>query len=157
MIPGKQQGNGGKTPARWEIIDRREEASFRVFPVGRKRCRHPIRGREDDFFVLESSDWVNVAVVTPDGQMVLVEQYRFGSETLSLEVPGGLMDRGENPIFGPTQKRERAWALSITTQPNPARIAHIRAWATTRRRRRLCSYLLRSTVRNPLSDRKLTN
>ncbi len=44
-------------------------------------------------FVLESPDWVNVIPITTDGQMVLVEQYRQGSDTVELEVPGGVMDK----------------------------------------------------------------
>jgi ADP-ribose pyrophosphatase len=44
-------------------------------------------------FVLESPDWVNVIPITTDGKMVLVEQYRQGSETVELEVPGGVMDK----------------------------------------------------------------
>jgi 8-oxo-dGTP pyrophosphatase MutT (NUDIX family) len=126
-MAGNRQGDECGRPSRWEILDRTEEAACRVFSVVRKLCRHPVRGREDDFYVLESSDWVNVVAVTPDGRMVLVEQYRFGSEELSLEVPGGLMDLGENPIE--TAERElreetgfvgRRSRLLGSVRPNPA-------------------------------------
>ena len=126
-MAGNRQGDECGRPSRWEILERTEEAACRVFSVVRKLCRHPVRGREDDFYVLESSDWVNVVAVTPDGRMVLVEQYRFGSEELSLEVPGGLMDLGENPIE--TAERElreetgfvgRRYRLLGSVRPNPA-------------------------------------
>ena len=124
---GNQRGDDSERPARWEILGRVEEASCRVFSVVRKHCRHPIREREDDFYVLESSDWVNSVAVTPGGRMVLVEQYRFGSEDLSLEVPGGLMDLGEDPVEAAERELKeetgfvgRASRLLGSVRPNPA-------------------------------------
>ena len=55
----------------------------------------PRTGKEHDFFVLDSVNWVNVIAVTPDQQLVMVEQYRHGSNTVELEIPGGMMDPGE--------------------------------------------------------------
>jgi len=114
-------------PAVWETLSRTEEAACRVFSVIRKRCRHPVRNREADFYVLESTDWVNTVAVTPDGRMILVEQFRYGTEALSLEVTGGVMDLGEDPIAaaerelseetGFVGKRAR---LLGSVRPNPA-------------------------------------
>ena len=55
----------------------------------------PRTGREHDFFVIDSVNWVNVIAITPDEQLVMVEQYRHGSNTVELEIPGGMMDPGE--------------------------------------------------------------
>ena len=60
--------------------------------------RHPVRGTEKEFIVAHAPDWVNVVAVTPEGKIVLVRQFRFGSNALSLEVPGGVMEEGEDPI-----------------------------------------------------------
>jgi 8-oxo-dGTP pyrophosphatase MutT (NUDIX family) len=54
--------------------------------------KSPRTGREHEFIVLDAVNWVNVVAVTPDQQMVLVEQYRHGSDTVELEIPGGIMD-----------------------------------------------------------------
>src|SRR5437660_1408897 len=40
------------------------------------------------------SNWP-VNAVTPNNQLVMVEQYRHGSNTVELEIPGGMMDRTE--------------------------------------------------------------
>jgi 8-oxo-dGTP pyrophosphatase MutT (NUDIX family) len=57
------------------------------------RCKGlPRTGQQHDFFVIESVDWVNVLAVTPDEHLVMVEQYRHGSNTVELEIPGGVMD-----------------------------------------------------------------
>jgi len=68
---------------------------FRVFQLREDRAVSPRTGAELPFYVIESVDWVNVIAVTPDDQLVLVEQYRHGSETVELEIPGGMMDPEE--------------------------------------------------------------
>lgn len=45
--------------------------------------------------VLEAPDWVNVVALTPDRDVVLVEQFRHGTATVDLEVPGGVMDAAD--------------------------------------------------------------
>ncbi|HEX7471219.1 MAG TPA: NUDIX hydrolase, partial [Verrucomicrobiae bacterium] len=55
----------------------------------------PRTGEEHDFFVLDSVDWVNVVAVTPQNELVMVEQFRHGSNTVELEIPGGMMDAHE--------------------------------------------------------------
>lgn len=71
---------------------------FRVFKLRSDRRVSPRTGKEHDFFVLESANWVNVIALTPDQQVVLIEQFRHGSNQVELEIPGGLMDAGESPV-----------------------------------------------------------
>ena len=59
--------------------------------------------RENDdgsstFFVLENPDWVNVVALTKDKEIVLIEQFRHGSGSFILEIPGGMADEGEDPM-----------------------------------------------------------
>jgi 8-oxo-dGTP pyrophosphatase MutT (NUDIX family) len=69
-----------------------------VFDVLHARYRHPGRGRERDFVVIQAPDWVNVIALTPDLRLVLVRQFRFGIDDFSLEIPGGVMEPGEDPL-----------------------------------------------------------
>lgn len=55
-------------------------------------------GMEKNFVVLGSPDWVNVVPLTADGQVVLIRQFRVGSNEYAVEIPGGLIDPGERPI-----------------------------------------------------------
>ena len=48
-------------------------------------------------FVLEQPTWVNVIPLTPNNQVIMVEQWRHGTRSIHLETPGGLMDDGETP------------------------------------------------------------
>jgi ADP-ribose pyrophosphatase len=79
----------------WRKISSRPLGDFRVFSVREERKISPRTGREHTFFVIDSSNWVNVIALTPDQQIVLVEQFRQGSETVELEIPGGIIDPGD--------------------------------------------------------------
>jgi 8-oxo-dGTP pyrophosphatase MutT (NUDIX family) len=68
---------------------------FRIFKMRSDFKLSPRTGKEHDFYVLDSVDWVNIIAVTPDQKLVMVEQYRHGSNTVELEVPGGMMDKDE--------------------------------------------------------------
>ncbi len=71
---------------------------YRVFKLRSDRRISPRTGKEHDFFVLDSANWVNIIALTSDGQLVMIEQFRHGSERVELEIPGGLMDAGESPV-----------------------------------------------------------
>jgi 8-oxo-dGTP pyrophosphatase MutT (NUDIX family) len=77
---------------------------------------------------MDSADWVNIVPVTPHGHLLLIRQFRHGTESMVWEIPGGLMD----PIDeGPKQaayrelleetgyEAERVTCLGVV-HPNPA-------------------------------------
>ena len=69
----------------------------RVFRVGRSQAHSPRGGEPHTFYRIEADDWVNVVPVTPDDEVVMVRQYRHGSRSVTLEIPGGMIDPGESP------------------------------------------------------------
>ena len=80
-----------------------------------------------DATIVDSPDWVNVLPLTPDGNVVLIRQYRFGSIGETLEIPGGLIDPGESaPVAAGRELREetgyRAERMTSlgSVSPNPA-------------------------------------
>ena len=79
----------------WSTISSRPLGDYRVFTVRGVTRRSPRTGAGHEFFVIDSVNWVNVVALTPDRRMILVEQYRQGSETVELEIPGGMMDAGD--------------------------------------------------------------
>jgi 8-oxo-dGTP pyrophosphatase MutT (NUDIX family) len=79
----------------WKTIRTTPVGDFRVFKLRTDTNVNPRTGKEFGFYVLESVDWVNVIAITPDQKLVMVEQYRHGSKTVELEVPGGMMDPHE--------------------------------------------------------------
>ena len=49
-----------------------------------------------DYYVLEYPDWVNVIALTEDNQVILVRQYRHAAGEVILELPGGVIEKGES-------------------------------------------------------------
>jgi 8-oxo-dGTP pyrophosphatase MutT (NUDIX family) len=82
----------------WKRLGSRPIADCRVFKVLSESFRSPRTGQDHEFFVLSSADWVNVVALTDAGEMLLVRQFRFGRQQMSLEIPGGMVDPGESPI-----------------------------------------------------------
>ena len=79
----------------WKKVSSQPAGDFRIFKIRSDTCVNPRTGKEHDFYVLDSVNWVNVIAVTPDQQLVMVQQYRHGSGTVELEIPGGMMDPHE--------------------------------------------------------------
>lgn len=84
-----------KDPVPWKTIEETLHASCKVFDIYRRHCRHPGDNREGDFYIIDCADWVQVLALTPERDLVLVQQYRFGSNTLSWEMPGGIIDNDD--------------------------------------------------------------
>jgi ADP-ribose diphosphatase len=81
----------------WELVESRDDRDYRLFSVTINRNRSPRTGKIHEFQVLKSPDWVAVVAMTPRDELIMVRQYRHGTEELSLEPPGGLVKEGQDP------------------------------------------------------------
>jgi ADP-ribose pyrophosphatase len=103
-------------------------ADFRIFKMRRDRRRSPRTGQEHRFFVLETPDWVNVVPLTPDGQVVMIHQFRHGTAEVTLEIPGGMVDVDDDDPAESVRRElleETGYAADKlihigTVDPNPA-------------------------------------
>jgi ADP-ribose diphosphatase len=113
-------------PSRWVREGERTLASTKVLDLLGVRFRRASGGAEKEFVVIHAPDWVNVIALTPDGKLVLVRQFRFGSNTLSLELPGGMIEEGEDPVAAGVRElaEETGYggkaSLLGSVSPNPA-------------------------------------
>lgn len=114
-------------PPRWERLDQRTLASTRVFDLQSVRFRHPRRAVERDFVVIDAPDWVNIVARTTDNRIVLVNQFRYGSDGFSWEIPGGIIERGEDPVVAGLRELQEETGygggkarLLGSIRPNPA-------------------------------------
>lgn len=82
---------------KWETISSSFAGNFKIFDISRIKRRHPDLDKQGDFVVLNSAEWVNIIPVTKDNKVVFVEQYRHGTDEITLEVPGGLVELNEDP------------------------------------------------------------
>jgi len=82
----------------WEKLSSTIHSDHRIFKVRHDRVINPRTNAEHEMVVLENPEWVNIIALTPDDELVMVEQYRQGSESVELEIPGGIVDNGEPPL-----------------------------------------------------------
>lgn len=114
-------------PTRWETLSHVSRLQTPVFDVFGTRFRHPVRAVEREFIVIRAPDWVNVVAVTTDDRIVLVRQFRYGVADFSLEVPGGVMEQGEDPVTSGLRELQEETGFSGApakllgwVHPNPA-------------------------------------
>lgn len=97
-------GEARGEPPVWERVSSEELADYEMFRVRRDRAKSPRDGQEHDFNIAESPDGVTVVALTPDGDMVLVEQFRHPLRRVELELPAGVVDEGEAPAAAATRE-----------------------------------------------------
>jgi ADP-ribose pyrophosphatase YjhB (NUDIX family) len=112
---------------KWRRRESRLAAKYPVFEVHHHAMSDAEGRPRRDVFCFECPDWTNVVAVTDDDELVLIWQYRFGTDTLGLELPGGVLEPGEAPERGALRElREETGyeapgvELLSTVQPNPA-------------------------------------
>ncbi|MDE0586567.1 MAG: NUDIX hydrolase [Planctomycetota bacterium] len=89
---------------RWKLQSSKHRDAYRIFSVREDFYSHPALENESSFFVIESSDWVNVIATTHDDEIILIRQFRPGIGAVRLEIPGGVIDAGETPGAAATRE-----------------------------------------------------
>lgn len=119
--------SSGQEPPRWEIVNDRLLNACRVWDLRERRYRHPNTGKEGDFYYLDSRDWVIVVARTLAGELVLIRQFRWGSDELSWELPGGIIDAGEDVVTAGLRELQEETGYAAKSgrlighaRPNPA-------------------------------------
>lgn len=115
----------------WRELRREPLVDCRIFSVERSIAVSPVDGSEHDYYRVLSTDWVQIIPITAADEVVMVRQYRHGASSLVLEIPGGLIEAGEEPQAAAIREcleetgfaAERAYAMSALN-PNPAIHAH---------------------------------
>lgn len=121
-----EPGAEGHPPV-WRVLDDEHLQHCKVFDVHRATMESPATGGAHPFYRIASAEWVNVVALTPAEELVMVRQFRHGSRTVTLEIPGGIVDPGETPEFaGARELAEetgyRAGRIEMlgSINPNPA-------------------------------------
>ena len=80
----------------WPVISREQIGDFGLFALTQKKVRSPRTGEIQEVQALQFPDWVLILALTPQENVVMVRQFRHGTERVCLELPGGLVDPGDD-------------------------------------------------------------
>ena len=114
----------------WKVDSSETLFEHKIFRLVRQRLSAEGDGRREAL-VLEAPDWVNVIPRLPDGRLVMVRQWRYGTASPTLEIPGGMIDPGEEAeeaagreLIEETGYRAGSLQILGSVEPNPSFLAN---------------------------------
>lgn len=113
---------------KWKTLSIKKSTDFNIFSIDTVRRVSPRTRVAQDFFTIQSKDWLNIIAITSDKQVVLIEQFRHGTGEVELEIPGGIIETNDvSPASVALRelKEETGYTASKAIQignvnPNPA-------------------------------------
>jgi 8-oxo-dGTP pyrophosphatase MutT (NUDIX family) len=112
---------------KWNIVQDKKVWETPIFSLQQIELLPDKKENTVHFYRLEAPEWINVIALTPENEVLLVEQYRVGVDETTLEIPGGMVDPGEGPLkaaqrelLEETGYRSDHWVEMGKTSANPA-------------------------------------
>lgn len=112
---------------KWELKSSKKLNSYKIFSTRKDISRSPKNDKLHDFYVIESVDWVNIVAITDKKEVVLIKQFRHGIREITIEIPGGMVDKDESPLesarrelIEETGYASDKWRRIGVIHPNPA-------------------------------------
>jgi 8-oxo-dGTP pyrophosphatase MutT (NUDIX family) len=113
----------------WKLTKTETGPDLTLFRTRFDWLENPRNGHIVKATVLEAPDWVNVVALTPEEGLVVVRQYRFGTGEITLEIPAGIVEPGEDSrdtaareLLEETGFSSDNWEYLGWVEPNPAYI-----------------------------------
>lgn len=97
---------------KWKVLDSRYIVERPWLTARCDKVQLPNGQVNDEYYVLEYPDWVNVIAIDDHGQYVMVRQYRHGIGLTLTELCAGVCEPGEDPLCA--AKRELAEETGYT-------------------------------------------
>jgi 8-oxo-dGTP pyrophosphatase MutT (NUDIX family) len=115
-------------PSRWKTLSSRDVLRDRWVRLRADRCEIAPGRILDPFYVLEEHEWVHAVALNRDGHVLLVHQYRHPVGAFTWELPGGMVEPGEDllaaaqrELLEETGATAVRWRHVGSAFPNPAR------------------------------------
>ena len=124
------------TPRPWEVIRSEQGPDLVLFQTRYDWVRNPRNSKLMKAVILETRDWVNIVAVTPEKKILVVKQFRFGVARTTVEIPAGIIEKGESHEQAAKRELEEEtgyttdhWQYLAWFEANPAFLNNIcHAW-----------------------------
>lgn len=83
---------------KWKILESNVEFKAHVFRYKKIKAQSPNTHAIGTFDIVECLNWVNVIALTKNQEIIFVKQYRYGTDEVTTELPGGAIDFNEDPF-----------------------------------------------------------
>ena len=91
-------------PKKWKTLGTKQIFGNRIFGFREDTVKSPKTDNTHPVWVMDAPTWVNIIPITKEKKVIMIKQYRFGSQEISLEIPGGMVDAGEDTQSAATRE-----------------------------------------------------
>lgn len=116
----------------WETIESEYIIQRPWLTARRDKVRLPNGVENDEYYVLEYPDWVNVIAITSEGQFVMERQYRHGLRQTCFEIVAGVIEKGETPLDAARRELQEEtgyaggeWRELMVLSPNSSTVTNL--------------------------------
>lgn len=112
----------------WRVLSEEVIVERRWLRLREQRVELPNGHEINEFHVVDGPDWAAALALTDAGDAVMVRQYRHGIGQGSLEMPAGMIERGESSLLGAQRElleetgyASESWHALSVVSTEPAR------------------------------------
>jgi ADP-ribose pyrophosphatase len=121
-------------PKPWKTLSSSITYRKKWLQIREEACELPDGRVLDPYIIIDIPSFCNIVIVTEKEEVVLVKQFRHAVGIASIELPGGMIDKGEAPIEAAKREMQEETGYSsndvellYTVHPNPP-LEHNKAW-----------------------------